>query len=835
MSTTSNRVIKNTIFLYAKMGITMFISLYTTRLILNILGVSDFGVFNIVGGAIAMLGFLNAAMASATQRFMSFAEGEGDNEKQTKIFNISFLLHFGIAVFMGFVLLVAGYFFFNGVLNIATDRIYAAKVVYGSLIISTIFTVMTVPYDAVLNAHENMLYYSIVGVVESLLKLGATLVLLNMIGDKLVLYGILMAMIPLITMTIMRVYCHKHYTECVFAPRKYWDRQLMKELTEFAGWNLMGATSSMISQYGLSIVLNNFFGTILNAAQGIANQISGQLMVFSNTMMKAVNPVIAKSEGGGNRRLMLTTSLLGSKFSYLLLLFFSMPFLIETPYILRVWLKSVPEWAVLFSRLQLGRSLVEQCTIMIGVAISAQGDIKTYSLLKSVLNILPIILTFLFFSFGFPPYYLYFIWIIFGGVFGGGLSIYFAKKKCGLKYSEFFFEVFVPCASVSLLMFTIGSIPCFFIQSSLIRFITVCLATSITFILSLSCVFLSLEARTSINKLIIQIKIKLKFIINKIFNKFWFKIVLILRHTSIYKFIYKSFWHSLFFNKKYKLNDNSQFFTARPNPGAGIGHQLANWIAGYWWAKQFGIRFANMSFSNAEWDELLGFGYQEPQVIDLLEQGYKLVRLPLFREESETEINIIRKIISSYQGKKVIFRCEQDQFYKDQFGVINEIQQKFYHAPSRKNDVMIYAHESFNIAVHVRRGDISDALVSGNENLKMRWQNTDYFMNVLANALSNLHTDKKIDIYIFSQGNIQDFQEFDRFENVHYCLEMDAMESFLHMVNADMLITSKSSFSYKPALLNKGIKICPKDFWHGYPISNDWVLADEYGNFEMNH
>ena len=174
-SSTATRVIKNTGYLYAKMGITMFISLYTTRLILNSLGASDFGIFNIVGGAIAMLGFLNGAMASATQRFMSYSEGEGNKEKQKSIFNVSLVLHFGIAFIVGIVLLIAGYFFFNGILNIPVDRIFAAKVVYASLIVSTMFTVMTVPYDAAMNAHENMKYYAIVGILESFLKLAVAL------------------------------------------------------------------------------------------------------------------------------------------------------------------------------------------------------------------------------------------------------------------------------------------------------------------------------------------------------------------------------------------------------------------------------------------------------------------------------------------------------------------------------------------------------------------------------------------------------------------------------------------------------------------------------------
>lgn len=291
MSSTANRVIKNTGYLYAKMGITVFVSLYTTRLILNSLGASDFGIFNIVGGAIAMLGFLNAAMASATQRFMSYSEGEGDKEKQKSIFNVSLILHLGISLVVGIVLFIAGYFFFNGILNIPADRIFAAKVVYGSLIVSTMFTVMTVPYDAAMNAHENMKYYAVVGILESFLKLAVAFACVYTTFDKLIVYGSLMACIPLITLTIMRIYCHRHYEECIIAPRIYWKKDLMKEMGTFAGWNFIVSISNVLTQNGLSVVLNSFWGTTLNAAQGVGNQLCGQLQTFSNTMLKAVNPV----------------------------------------------------------------------------------------------------------------------------------------------------------------------------------------------------------------------------------------------------------------------------------------------------------------------------------------------------------------------------------------------------------------------------------------------------------------------------------------------------------------------------------------------------------------
>ncbi|WBL25998.1 MATE family efflux transporter [Zunongwangia sp. HGR-M22] len=479
----ANRVIKNTGFLYAKMGITMFISLYTTRLILNALGVTDFGIFNVVGGAIAMLGFLHAAMAGATQRFMSFYEGKGDINMQKRIFNISFVLHFCIALFVGILLLCAGYFFFREFLTIPEERIYAAKVVFGCLIISTMFTVMSVPYEAILNSHENMLYYSIVGVIESVLKLTVAIYVVYTEADKLIVYGVLMAIIPIIILTVMRIYCHKKYEECTISIKRYWDYVFMKEMTSFAGFNLLGASSSMITQYGFGVVLNSFFGPVLNAAQGVANQISGQLMVFSNNMMKAVNPVISKSEGEGNRALMLDTSLISCKFSYLLLAFFAIPFIIETEFILKVWLKNIPEWAVLFVRLQLLKSLVEQLTFMISRTVVAQGNIKTYTIVKSIINILPIIITYILFNYGSPPYVLYIVWIFFWGILGGYANIFFSRKLCDLKYSSYFFKVFWPVSVISLLMIVSGFSINILLDRGVLRLLLVGLLTTVTFLL----------------------------------------------------------------------------------------------------------------------------------------------------------------------------------------------------------------------------------------------------------------------------------------------------------------------------------------------------------------
>lgn len=456
---TSNRVIKNTGYLYAKMGITMFISLYTTRLILNSLGATDFGIFNIVGGAIAMLGFLNGAMAGATQRFMSYAEGEGRKDKQKSIFNVSVVLHFCIAILLGIVLLIAGYFFFDGILNIPADRIHAAKMIYYFMIASTMLTVMTVPYDAVLNAHENMLYYSLVGIVESVLKLAVAFIVVYTLSDKLIIYGALMAAISLVVMVIMRVYCRRKYEECVFAPRKYWSRGIMKEMTFFAGWSFLGSMSSLVGNYGYGIVVNHFFGVILNAAMGIVNQLNGQLMVFSNSMMKALNPVITKSEGSQDRNSMIRYSFIGCKFSFLLLAFIAVPVLIEAPFILRIWLKNVPEWTILFLRLQVIRTLLELLTQGLGTALSAEGRIKSLNISSLITNLTPLPILWLLFTLKFPPYWLYIVIIVIMVMGGNFFKLYYSYKYCNIKLSSYFQYVLKPCVLCAILSALIGYIP----------------------------------------------------------------------------------------------------------------------------------------------------------------------------------------------------------------------------------------------------------------------------------------------------------------------------------------------------------------------------------------
>lgn len=479
-----------------KMGVTIFVSLYTLRILLASLGAADYGIFTIVGGAIAMLGFLNSTMANATQRFMSYAEGEGDLEKKKQIFNVSMILHVFIALLTCVLLLIVFFPLFNGILNIQPERVYAAKIVYFCLIFSTLLTIVNAPYDAVMNAHENMLYYSIIGIFESILKLMIAFYCVYTLYDKLIVYGLLMAMVPVITLTIMKVYCHKNYEECVIAPRRYWDYSLVKRIATFSGWNFLTAVSSLLTFQGLGVVLNHFFGTVLNAAQGIAQQVNSQLSQFSVNMMKALNPVIVKNAGAGNYDMMNRATIAGCKFSTYIMLFFAIPLMIEMPYVLKIWLVDVPEWTILFCILQIVVGIICQMTSSTSTAVYAQGDIKWYAIYKSVMNILPVILAYISFALGGAPYWLYVPMVLIWGIGGDIVIVGYAQKQCGLPVMQFIKGVLSPVLGVSFVMLLMGTLMTVLFEESFFRLLSSCVMTTVGLLISFLSFGMSREERS---------------------------------------------------------------------------------------------------------------------------------------------------------------------------------------------------------------------------------------------------------------------------------------------------------------------------------------------------
>ncbi len=490
-----------------KMAIAVFVSLYVTRLILTALGSKDFGLFSVVGGAIAMLGFLNASMASTTQRFMSFSQGEGNIHKITKIFNMSVLLHLIIAIIILIILEIAGYLFFHGILNIDPNRLQTAKYIYQFMIFSTLFSVISVPYDALLNAHENMSFYAILGIIESVLKLTIAIIITSILGDKLLYYGLFMALLSIALLIINRIYCNKRYIECKIHIIRNFDPKLLKEMSRFAGWSLLGSSSSMIANYGQGIIINVFFGTAVNAAQGIANQVSGQLGTFAGTMLKALNPVIAKSEGAGNRERMLKATMIGSKISFFLLMFFFIPVLIEMPYIFKLWLKNVPDFAIIFCKLLLIRNLIEQLFVTLASSISAHGNIKYYQIISSILNYVPLLVSYFLFKIGYPAFVLYFVFIGYS-ILASFLILFFTWNNYRFPISTFITKVLVRCIASFFIVFIISLLPAYILKDGLIRLISVFAVSCIIFLISIWFIGFDKDDRDRLKHLIFTVTSK---------------------------------------------------------------------------------------------------------------------------------------------------------------------------------------------------------------------------------------------------------------------------------------------------------------------------------------
>ncbi|GHT00285.1 hypothetical protein FACS189421_12180 [Bacteroidia bacterium] len=399
----STRVIVNTGIQYVKTFISVCIALYSSRIILHALGESDYGIYSLVGGIISMLSFINLSLASTTQRFLSFYQGKKEPEIQIKIFNNSIF----IQLFLGLVLALAMYFLtpliFGGFLNIPPEKTATAIIVYYSMIVSVFFSILSTPYVAALIAHENILFTSIVQIAESVFKLGIAISLYYIFYDKLIYYAILITGIAGINFLVYSVYCSKKYDECKHISFKKFDYRMLKEIFSFSGWTLYSTGCIVSRTQGIAVILNKFFGTTINAAYGISQQLAGQINFISGSLLNAIRPQMIKSEGELNRKKMLRLSEIASKFAFLLLAMIVIPTVYEMDSILSIWLEEVPEYAVVFARFVLLTALVDQLTVGLGIANQAIGNIKQYSLVINTIKVLTLPAAYICLRTGLPP------------------------------------------------------------------------------------------------------------------------------------------------------------------------------------------------------------------------------------------------------------------------------------------------------------------------------------------------------------------------------------------------------------------------------------------------
>ncbi|HXD92363.1 MAG TPA: MATE family efflux transporter [Bacteroidia bacterium] len=427
----------NTLILYIRMLITVGISLYSTRLVLNALGAKDFGIYNLIAGIVSMMAFVNLSMTTATQRYLSFHQGKNDPNMQKKVFSNSLLLHLLIGTAVILALEVGGPFFFSGFLKIPMERIDAAKIIYHYMVISIFITIISSPFTGILMAHENMLWVAVVNIVEVLLRLSVAVYMYKIHTDVLIFYGWTMVGVSAISTLMYIVFCFKEYKECTFRMAGNFDRPLIKELSSFAGWNLFGAACGVGRAEAIAVILNIFFGTVINAAYGIANQVSNQMKFFSASLLRAMDPQIMKSEGAQNRKRMLRLSMLASKYGFFLLAFISIPCIFEMPLILKFWLKNVPDYTIVFCRLTLIAIMANQLTIGLQSGLQATGKIKAYQAVVGSIQLLNPLIAFLLLKIGSPAYSVL-ISIIAIELVACVFRIYFLKKLAGMSVKEYF-------------------------------------------------------------------------------------------------------------------------------------------------------------------------------------------------------------------------------------------------------------------------------------------------------------------------------------------------------------------------------------------------------------
>lgn len=366
--------------LYVRMLFGMLVSLYTSRVVLQALGVEDYGIYNVVGGVVAMFSLISNSLSSSVSRFLTFELGRGDIQQLKKVFSTSLCIHFVLA---GIVLLLAesiGVWFLNVRMTIPADRLYAANWVFQASLIAFMFGLFSVPYNASIVAHEKMTAFAYIGILDIILRLCVVLFVAYMpfSFDRLIVYSLLLVVVGVFMQAIYCIYCQQHFDECHL--RFKFDRNSWKAMSSFAGWNFIGCTASLLKDQGVNVLLNLFGGPAVNAARGIASSVNTLISSFSGNFMTALNPQITKSYAVGNYDYMFSLVERGSRFSYYILLIFALPFLFETEFILTLWLKNYPEHTINFVRLIL---LVTLCDILSNTLINLQlatGKLRNYQL-----------------------------------------------------------------------------------------------------------------------------------------------------------------------------------------------------------------------------------------------------------------------------------------------------------------------------------------------------------------------------------------------------------------------------------------------------------------------
>ena len=462
----SKRIAKNTLLLYIRLIFTMAVGLFTSRVILATLGVEDYGVYNVVAGFVLMFSFFTNSLGTAISRFLTYELGKGESSRLQRIFSTSVNVQLLLSITILILAEAVGIWFVNNKLNIPADRLYAANWTFQCAIIAFILNLISVPYNAAIIAHERMNAFAYISILEVTLKLAIVYVLYISPIDKLITYSVLFAVVGLIIRLVYGIYCQKHFTECHYRP--IIDKSMMKEITGFAGWNLMGSGAYLFNTQGVNMAMNIFFGVTINAARGIATQVEGVVRQFVTNFTTALNPQITKSYAAGNMEYMYTLVCRGAKYSYFLMLFFAVPFMFEADIILKLWLDNVPQHTATFLRLTMIGTLCDILGNSTANACWATGKVKKYYLWVGTIGSLVFFISYGLFKIGFPAYSSYIVFIVIYAILIF-VKLYIIKGLIDFPVAMFYRETLLRILPATFITFMVTALPFYMMDECVIR------------------------------------------------------------------------------------------------------------------------------------------------------------------------------------------------------------------------------------------------------------------------------------------------------------------------------------------------------------------------------
>lgn len=442
------------------MVLIMGVSLFTSRIILNVLGVEDFGIYNVVGGVVVLFSYLNSAMTASTQRFISFEIGRENPDGIRNIFNMGLNIHIIFTVLFLVIAETIGLWLIRTQLVIPENRLFAANFVYQFSVISTAINILTIPYTSLIIAHERMNVFAYFSIAETMLKLIIVFLLTLDLGDKLIVYSILYALITVLIRLIYYIYCRYNFTESRFLA--FWSTTIFKEMFFFTGWNFFGATAGVSMNQGTNILMNIFFGPAVNAARGIATQVQGVISQFVTNFMQAVNPQIVMKYASGKKEEMFLLVSTSSKLSFFLMAIISLPFIIKMEFIINLWLGKVPEYSVLFTQLMIIYQLTISLTYPINTASQASGKVKLFQITEGTILLLILPVSYFQLKVGFQAYTVLVTMIILSSV-AFVARLFVLKKTIGFPLNRYFNDVLLKVFLVTLMFgiiyFAVSFIP----------------------------------------------------------------------------------------------------------------------------------------------------------------------------------------------------------------------------------------------------------------------------------------------------------------------------------------------------------------------------------------